>query len=64
MGNQKRIYTSDDGQTWTRRFVDTSLSTALVKGHFRAVGGAGATRLVVTGTVDTSGGSGFMTSAP
>ena len=64
VGNQKRIYTSDDGQTWTRRFVDTSLSTALVKGHFRAVGGAGATRLVVTGTVDTSGGSGFMTSAP
>ncbi len=64
VGNQKRIYTSDDGQTWTRRHVDTSLSTALVKGHFRAVAGSGAARLVVTGTVDSTGGSGFMTSAP
>lgn len=64
VGGQKRIYTSDDGQTWTRRHVDEALSPALVKGHFRAAGGTATQRLVVVGTVDNNGGSGLMTSVP
>lgn len=64
VGGQKRIYTSDDGQTWARRYADETLSPALVKGHFRAVGGTAAQRLVVVGTVDDRGGSGLMTSVP
>ena len=59
VGNQKRIYTSTDGQTWTRRFADTTLSTSSIPGQFRGIGGSGNGRLIVTGTANASG---FMTS--
>lgn len=59
VGNQKRIYTSADGQTWTRRFADTTLASSSIPGQFRGIGGSGGGRLVVTGTANASG---FMTS--
>ena len=59
VGNQKRIYTSTDGSTWTRRFADTTLSTSSIPGQFRGVGGSASGRLMVTGTANASG---FMTS--
>lgn len=65
VGRQKRIYTSPDGRTWTRRLVDATISPALTRGNFRGIAGSATGRLVVTGTADnTSGASGFVTSLP